>query len=80
MAGEKSQSPTYLGKVAEHTQGPLAITVNLIKTIQTIEAFVKNTSWPEKAKDIWKYMKKTTFSKADQDISNISKDIQKFKS
>jgi len=43
MAREKSQSPTYPGKVVKYTQRPLAITVNLIKAIQIIKAFVKST-------------------------------------
>ena len=50
-------------------------TVNLTEVIQTIEAFVRSASWPERAKDVWKYVKEAAFSKAEQDMSNILRDI-----
>jgi len=80
MAREKSQPSTYPRKTTEHTQEPPATTINLIKAIQTIKAFVKSTGWPKRTRDIWKHVKKTAFSKADRDISNILKDIQELKS
>ena len=52
MAGEKGQPSTRPGKAAEPSRGPCVITDNLIKAIQTIEAFVYSTDWPERAKDV----------------------------
>ena len=54
-------------------------TVNLTKAIQTIEAFVRSASWPERARDTWKHVKEAAFSKAEQDVSNVSRDIQELK-
>ena len=80
MAGKKSQSLTYPRKAVEYTQRLLATIVNLIKVIQIIEVFIKSIGWPKKTRDMWKYIKEAMFSKARQDMSNISKDIQKLKS
>jgi len=52
MAGEKSQPPIHPGRAAESSRGPCATIDNLIKIIQTIEAFIYNTDWPERAKDM----------------------------
>jgi len=79
MAGEKGQPPTRPGRAAKPPQGPPAATVNLIEAIQTIEAFVQSASWPERAKDAWKHVKEAALSKADHDMSDVSKDIQELK-
>ena len=79
MMREKGQSLTYPGKAAEPFQRPCITIDNLIKVIQIIKAFVYNTNWPKKTRDIQKYIKTITFSKANQDISNILKDIQELK-
>jgi len=79
MAGEKGQPLIYPGRAAELFRGPCVTTDNLIKTIQTIEAFVYSTNWPKRARNMWKYIKIVVFNKADRDISNILKDIQELK-
>jgi len=52
MAGERGQLPTRPGKATGPIPGPTATTATLIKAIQTIEAFVRSTDWPEKARNI----------------------------
>jgi len=79
MVGEKGQPPICPRRAAEPSRGPCATTDNLIKAIQTIKAFIYSTDWPKRARDIWKYIKTIAFSKADQDISNVLKDIQELK-
>ena len=79
MAGKKGQSLTCPGRAAKPFQRPCATIDNLIEIIQTIEAFVNNTDWPKRARDVQKHIKTTTFSKVDQNIFNISKDIQELK-
>src|SRR5882762_2146973 len=82
MAGERGQPPTRPGRAAKPPQGPPAATANLIEAIQTIEAFVHNANWPERAKDAWKHVKQAAFSKAGCDASDApdaSKDIQELK-
>ena len=79
MAGEKGQPPTRPRRAAEPTQGPPATTVNLTEAIQTIEAFVQSAGWPERARDAWKHVKEAVFSKAKQNASDASKDIQELK-
>ena len=70
---------TRPGRAVEPPQGPIATTVNLIEAIQTIEAFVGSAGWPERARDAWKHVKRAAFSKAGQDASDASKDIQELK-
>src|SRR6266536_3515380 len=79
MAGEKGQPPTRPRRADRPTQGHLVTTVNLTKAIQTIEAFVRSASWPERARDTWKHVKEAAFNKAEQDVSNTLRDIQELK-
>ena len=79
MAGERGQLPTRPGKAIGPTPGPTATTVTLIKAIQTIEAFIKSADWPERARDVWKYIKEAAFSYVSHGISDISRDIQELK-
>ena len=79
MAGEKGQPPTRPGRAAGPPQGPTATTVNLIKAIQTIEAFIRSVDWPERARDAWKRVKEATLNQANQGASNASRDIQELK-
>jgi len=52
MAEKKGQLPTYPRKAIGPTLGSTVITTTLIKVIQTIEAFIRSTDWPKKARDI----------------------------
>jgi len=79
MAGERGQLPTRSGKATGPTLGPIATTVILIKAIQTIEVFVRSADWPERARDVWKYVKEVAFSYASHGVSDVSRDIQELK-
>ena len=79
MARERGQPPTRPGGATKPPQESPATTVNLIKAIQTIEAFVRSASWPERARDVWKHIKEAVFSKAGRDAFDASKDIQELK-
>jgi len=52
MAEKRGQLPMYPGKAIGPTLGSTVTTATLIKVIQTIEAFVKSTDWPERARDM----------------------------
>src|SRR6187402_1307993 len=79
MEGARGHLPTRPGKAAEPPQGKTATTVNLIEAIQTIEAFIRSASWPERARDAWKHVKEAAFHKHGGDASDASKDIQELK-
>ena len=79
MAGKRDQLLTHPGKAIGPIPGPTATTTTLIKTIQTIEVFVKSADWPERARDTWKYIKEIAFSYISYNISNVSQDIQELK-
>jgi hypothetical protein len=79
MAGERGRPPTRPRRAEEPPQGPTTTTVNLIKAIQTIEAFVQSAGWPERAKHTWKHVKEAAFGKAGGGASDASKDIQELK-
>jgi hypothetical protein len=79
MAGDRSQPPTRPGKAGGQPQGATATSVNLIEAIQTIEAFVRSSNWPERARDAWKRVKEAAFNQAGHDASDASRDIQELK-
>jgi len=79
MAGKRGQLPTRPGEATGPTPGPTVTTATLIEAIQTIEAFVRSTDWPERARDTWKHIKEAAFSYTNYGISDISQDIQELK-